>query len=80
MRLKFLQTAPSASPDAPFLAGQVIDVTTLTPEMRAALTVQPDGSVLAILLPEAADAGVVVAATVVAPERAVRDLAKGRTA
>ena len=34
MRLKFLQTLPSASPDAPFQAGQIIDVPQVWPELR----------------------------------------------
>lgn len=78
MRIKFLQTAPSASPDAPFQPGQIVDVATLTPELRAALQVQSDGSVLAVVLPEGDDA--IIAATMVAPERAVRERAKARTA
>jgi hypothetical protein len=49
VRLKFLESAPSSAPDAPFQAGQTVDVATLSPEMRAALTA---GS--AILLPETA--------------------------
>jgi hypothetical protein len=34
MRLRFLQTTPSANPDVPFQPGQVIQVARLTPEMQ----------------------------------------------
>jgi hypothetical protein len=34
VRVRFLQTTPSASPDFPFQAGQVITLSRLTPEIR----------------------------------------------
>ena len=38
MRIKFLQTSPSANEDVPFRAGQVIDLLSPTPEIRQAIT------------------------------------------
>ena len=35
MVLRFLQVTASASPDHPFRAGQLIEVSSLTPEMRS---------------------------------------------
>jgi len=46
MRIRFLQTCPSANPDVPFQAGQVIDVAEPSPELLELL----DG-VQAVVLP-----------------------------
>ena len=75
MRIRFLQTTPSDSPDAPFQAGQTIEVATLTAAMRAWLTPVRDGLPLAVLLPEAPEAAMLEPA-----ERAVQPRSKGRTA
>lgn len=75
MRIKFLQTTPSDSPDAPFQAGQVIEVATLTAAMRAWLTPVRDGLPMAELVREAPEAAMVAPA-----ERAVQPRAKARTA
>ncbi len=61
MELKFLRTTPSASPDAPFQAGQIINVETLLPEMRQWIR---DGAAV-LVTPE------LEAATVAPVERAV---------
>lgn len=37
MKIRFLQATESAAPGFPFQAGQVIDVPSLTPELRTAL-------------------------------------------
>jgi len=44
MRIRFLEATESMQPGYPFLRGQVIEVTKLTPEMRAWLKVRPDGT------------------------------------
>lgn len=75
MRIRFLQTTPSANPDIPFQAGQTIEVATLTPAMRRWLEPIGDGVPLAVLVPEAPEAAMVAPA-----ERAVQPRAKGRTA
>lgn len=70
MRIRFMQTTPSACPDAPFQAGQVIEAPSLTHEIRAWIK---EGS--AIVLPEAPEAAMVGSS-----ERAVQPRAKARTA
>lgn len=70
MRVRFLQTTPSAAPDAPFQPGQMIDVPGLTREIRDWLK---EG--YAVVVPDALEA-----AAVAAPERAVHVRAKARTA
>ena len=37
MQIRFLDLVESGSPDFPFVPGQIIDVPTLTPAMRAAV-------------------------------------------
>jgi hypothetical protein len=63
MRVKFLQTTPSDNPDFPFQAGQVIDITSVTAPIRAALKT---GSAVILANPED-----LVTATAEASERAV---------
>jgi len=43
MRIRFLQTTDSDNPDVPFRAGQIIEVETLTPKMRAWLETPSNG-------------------------------------
>lgn len=77
MRIKFLETTPSASPDAPFQAGQIIEVETLSPDIILALAgPAPRAVVLAAPLTEtdALEAAVVDDTT----ERAVLPRAKAR--
>jgi hypothetical protein len=59
MRIRFLQTTPSASPDHPFLPGQVIEVTKLTAEMRSWLKASGDSSPRAELLKDEPERAVV---------------------
>lgn len=68
MRLKFRDTAPSATPGFPFLAGQIVDVAELSPEMQAAIE-EGKAELLQDDEPEEA-------VTVPAPERAVTRKAK----
>jgi hypothetical protein len=73
VRIRFLRTTPSANPDVPFQAGQIIEVRTLTDELKAFLD---GGDPCAVVLSDPP----LEAATVGAPEHAVRPRAKGRTA
>lgn len=68
MTIRFLQTSPSASPEYPFQAGQVITVPRLTREMARALET---GS--AIVLTETPET-----ASVSASSRAVKPRGKAR--
>jgi hypothetical protein len=77
MKIRFLGTTTSSTPGYPFQAGQVIDVPALTDEIRAWLVTQPNGYRQAEVVPED-DA--LQTASVVAPERAVRERAKVRPA
>lgn len=76
MKIRFLVTTASASPDFPFRAGQIIDVPHPTPEMLAWLKPLPDGTKRA----EVFDAEPIEAAVTPEPERAVQPKAGKRRA
>jgi len=70
VKIRFLATVPSQSPDFPFTAGQTIDMPELTRDVRAALV---DGRAVRLDEPEAAVMGA-------PPDVAVQARPKGRGA
>lgn len=59
MRIRFLQTTPSASPDHPFQPGQTIEVSKLTQEMRSWLKSADGHQPRAVLLKDEPERAVV---------------------
>jgi hypothetical protein len=75
MTIRFLQTTPSDNPDAPFQAGQVIEVAKLTATVRGWLSAVRDGMPMAVVVPDEPQSAMVDAA-----ERAVQPRANARRA
>lgn len=68
MKVRFLRMTDSAQPGFPFVPGQVIEVATLTPEVREWLKPLDDGSYRAVVLDDEPEQA---AAVIPTPEVAV---------